>query len=87
MAGSLAGEGQGLWLNNKEPSHGDLREEPSLTGWVRCLLPAHVLVRARGDLGEQGSRVSLGWSGMWVGGGESLAHLPLMDWEREMSQT
>lgn len=69
--GSLVGvdrEGQEvtheLFLNNEEPSYGDLREETSIRGWMRCLLSAHALAgfwikvaeasqRTRGDLEEQ----------------------------------
>ena len=66
--GSLVGvdrEGQEvtheLFLNEE---HGDLREETSIRGWMRCLLSAHALAgfwikvaeasqRTRGDLEEQ----------------------------------
>lgn len=75
--GSLVGvdrEGQEvtreLCLNNEEPSHGDLREEPSGRRWMRCLLSAHSLTafwikfveasqRARGDLEGQEGRFSV----------------------------
>ena len=59
-----------LCLNNEEPSHGDLREEPSVRGWMRCLLSAHAFTgfwikfveasqRAKGDLEGQEGRFSV----------------------------
>lgn len=84
--GSLVGEGQGVCLNNQEPSHGALREEPSLTGWMRCLLPAHVLTDSGLEVTQRSRKAESLWGGVvWGPRGESSAHLPLMDWEREMS--